>query len=235
MEFTAVGLWEAMGLSAKAVVVVLLFLSVYSITIMVERGLLLRQARRQSQDFSDRSQNVESFADVLELTRSPELGERCYLAQVIQEALEDSQSLIEDGDVAAATAAAQAAVTRKVTVTMATLRKRLVHLASTAAGAPFLGLFGTVLGLIRAFQNIATTGSGGLTSVASGISEALITTLVGLFVAIPALWGHNVFSDRIDTLVVDLDSTASRLVDRLIRREVRSRRAQGTENHGVQA
>jgi len=226
MEFTALGLWESMGLAAKAVVTILAFLSVYSFAIMIERGMLLRRSRLQSQAFADLIGDSANLDDVITQAQSPDLGPNCYLAQVVGEALQEARPLVDEGNDAAAVATAEAAVTRSVTVTVAVLRKRLVQLASTAAGAPFLGLFGTVLGLIRAFQTIATTGSGGLTSVAAGISEALITTLVGLFVAIPALWAHNVFADRIDTLIVDLDSTASRMVERLVRARSRARRAE---------
>lgn len=225
MEFTVAGLWESMGLAARAVVLILAFLSVYSFAVMIERGLLLRKTRLQSQAFADQIANMTSLEEVLAQARSPEIGEHCSLAQVVGEALEEAQPLIEEGDGGAAVATAEAAVTRSVTVTVAVLRKRLVQLASTAAGAPFLGLFGTVLGLIRAFQTIATTGSGGLTSVAAGISEALITTLVGLFVAIPALWAHNILADHIDSMIVDLDSTASRLVERLVRASLRAKKS----------
>jgi biopolymer transport protein ExbB/biopolymer transport protein TolQ len=219
MEFTMLGLWESMGLAAKAVVLVLAFLSVFSIAIMIERGQHLRRARQQSQEFADFINDSDrELGAVAEQAASPDRGKNCYLAQVVGDALEEVRPLIDQGqDSAAVVAAAEVAVTRAVTETVALLRKRLVHLASTAAGAPFLGLFGTVLGLIRAFQTIATTGSGGLTSVSAGIAEALVTTLVGLFVAIPALWAYNFLADRIDTLIVGLDSTASRTVGRLIR------------------
>ncbi len=226
MEFTLLGLWQSMGLAAKTVVVILAFLSVYSIAIMLERGFLLRRTRQQSGAFAELVDTAErlSIDEVMALASDPERGKNCYLGQVVLEALQESKLLLDQGhDAAAVLETAQAAVTRSITMTVAILRKRLVQLASTASGAPFLGLFGTVLGLIRAFQTIATTGSGGITSVSAGIAEALITTLVGLFVAIPALWAHNLIADRIDTLVVELDSTATRVVERLLRQELSER------------
>ena len=229
MEFTILGLWESMGLAAKVVVLILAFLSIYSIAIMVERGLLLRSTRRQCEGFAnlvsgeDQDLNLDA---VVSRAGDPECGRHCYLAEVVGGALREVKPLLDAGqDPAMVLETAETAVTRSVTLTVSILRKRLVHLASTASGAPFLGLFGTVLGLIRAFQTIATTGSGGITSVSAGIAEALITTLVGLFVAIPALWAYNFFADRIDTLVVELDTTASRLVERLLRQELGARNA----------
>ena len=76
-------------------------------------------------------------------------------------------------------------------------------MATIAGVAPFLGLFGTVTGLISAFRGIAATGSGGLATVSGGISEALVTTVIGLFVAIPALWAYNFFMNRIDVMGVE--------------------------------
>ena len=95
-------------------------------------------------------------------------------------------------------------------------------MATISGGAPFLGLFGTVTGLIAAFRSIAETGSGGLDTVSGGISEALVTTVIGLFVAIPALWAYNFFMNRIDVMTIELDNAASRLVSRSVRRALKA-------------
>ena len=77
-------------------------------------------------------------------------------------------------------------------------------------------------GLISAFRGIAATGSGGLATVSGGISEALVTTVIGLFVAIPALWAYNFFMNRIDVMGVELDNSASRMVMHAVRRSLRN-------------
>jgi len=227
MEFSLLGLWSAMGIPAKLVVVVLIFLSVYSIAIMIERALVLKRTRQQCQAFSElmRGENQEwTMAGVITQAQSPERGRNCYLAEVMGTALQKGKVMLERGQTAAVVlTTAETEVTRSISVTAATLRKRLVQLASTSTGAPFVGLFGTILGLIRAFQTIATTGSGGLTAVAAGIGEALIATMVGLFVAIPALWAHNYFSDKIENLMVEIDTTASRMVEELLQKEISAR------------
>src|SRR5438477_26953 len=79
-------------------------------------------------------------------------------------------------------------------------------LATVANTAPFVGLFGTVFGIINPFQSMSTNQSGGITAVAGGISEALITTAFGLFVAVPAVWFFNYFSNRIETFSVDMNN-----------------------------
>lgn len=224
MEFSVSGLWHSMGLAAQTVVVLLGVLSVYSIAIMVERGLLLRRTRRESAAFTELVNDPQKrmeLRELLDLTNDPQMGKSCYLARIVRDGLAEAVPLMETGQSASLVLeSAQTAVSRSVIMTVIVFRRRLAHLASTASDAPFLGLFGTVLGLIKAFRTIATTGSGGMASVSSGISEALITTLVGLFVAIPALWGHNAITDSIEALAVELDNTAARVVDRVLKRKL---------------
>jgi biopolymer transport protein ExbB/biopolymer transport protein TolQ len=98
-------------------------------------------------------------------------------------------------------------------------------MATIVGVAPFLGLFGTVTGLISAFRGIATGGGGGLAAVSAGISEALVTTVIGLFVAMPALWAYNVFMHRVDNLAIGLHNSASRLTGHCVRRLLRASRA----------
>jgi biopolymer transport protein ExbB len=102
---------------------------------------------------------------------------------------------------------------------LAGLRRGLPVLATVASSAPFVGLFGTVGGIITAFQKLAdpTKGGGGIGSVSAGIAEALVTTAVGLAVAIIAVWFYNFFTNKVDDLTLDIDETASELVDSIIR------------------
>jgi biopolymer transport protein ExbB/TolQ len=95
----------------------------------------------------------------------------------------------------------------------ADLRRGLSGLATVASSAPFVGLLGTVLGIITAFQLMATSGSGGLASVSAGISEALITTAFGLLVAIPALMMYNYLTNRVEEMSVDIADASNELVD----------------------
>jgi biopolymer transport protein ExbB/TolQ len=104
---------------------------------------------------------------------------------------------------------------------LAGLRRGLPVLATVSSSAPFVGLFGTVGGIITAFQKLAdpTKGGGGIGTVSAGIAEALITTAVGLAVAIISVWFYNYFIARIDDITVDIDETASELVDSILREE----------------
>ena len=98
------------------------------------------------------------------------------------------------------------------------LKKGVAALATIGATAPFVGLLGTVVGIITAFQGIAATGSGGLGAVSAGISEALVETALGLVVAIPAVWFYNYFTGRIEYFNVEMDNSSSELVDYFIKK-----------------
>src|SRR6185295_15704154 len=97
---------------------------------------------------------------------------------------------------------------------LAGLRRGLPVLATVSSSAPFVGLFGTVGGIITAFQKLAdpTKGGGGIGTVSAGIAEALITTAVGLGVAILTVWFYNYFTAQLDDMTIDIDETASELV-----------------------
>jgi biopolymer transport protein ExbB/biopolymer transport protein TolQ len=97
------------------------------------------------------------------------------------------------------------------------MKKGLSTLATIGATAPFVGLFGTVVGIINAFKGMATTGSGGIGAVAGGIAEALVTTAFGLFVAIPAVWFYNYFQNKTDLLDIEMANASSELVDHFIK------------------
>jgi len=100
----------------------------------------------------------------------------------------------------------------------AELKRGVSGLATIGSTAPFVGLFGTVVGIIHAFQGIATQKATGLGAVAGGISEALVTTAIGLFVAVPAVWAFNYFTNRIDAFDVEMGNSSSELLDYFLKR-----------------
>ena len=100
----------------------------------------------------------------------------------------------------------------------AELKRGVSTLATIASSSPFVGLLGTVVGIINAFKGIATEKSSGLSAVAGGISEALVTTAVGLLVAIPAVWMYNYFSNRVEAFDVEMGNSSSELIDYFLKR-----------------
>jgi biopolymer transport protein ExbB/biopolymer transport protein TolQ len=114
--------------------------------------------------------------------------------------------------------AAERAIEREALITTADLKKGLSGLATIATTAPFIGLFGTVIGIINAFRGMALTGSGGIGAVSAGIAEALVATALGLGVAIPAVFMYNFFLNKVERFQVEMSNSASELIDYFIKR-----------------
>ena len=224
MDFTLVGLWHEMGIVARAVVLVLAVMSLYSLGITGERLLTFRRGRKLSRLY------IEALAPMVEeagrLREAVGLDKRypgSPVARVIGTGLaEYARGVDRPGAAPPAFEVAEVvnrAMERSKERQLAGLRRGMPVLATVASSAPFVGLFGTVGGIITAFQKLAdpTKGGGGIGTVSAGIAEALVTTAVGLGVAIIAVWFYNYFTARLDDITVDIDETASELVDTILR------------------
>ncbi|MBI2504312.1 MAG: MotA/TolQ/ExbB proton channel family protein [Candidatus Latescibacteria bacterium] len=221
MDISVLALWNAMGPIPKFIVLILLALSVYTLAIMLERARIIYKARKSSDEFATLVDKPGTdINQVMQLAGAPERGDYCFLAQIVRSALQEARALNQEGQPPEVVLeAAQDTIARAIVVMTGTLRRRLVTLATTATGAPFIGLVGTIMGLIRSFHTIAATQAGGISAVSGGIAEALVTTMFGIGVAIPAMWAHNFLADRIDAVSTELDNTAARIVERLLRVE----------------
>ena len=224
MDFTLVGLWHEMGIVARAVVLVLAVMSLYSLGITGERLLTFRRGRKLSRLY------IEALAPMVEeagrLREAVGLDKRypgSPVARVIGTGLaEYARGVDRPGAAPPAFEVAEVvnrAMERSKERQLAGLRRGMPVLATVASSAPFVGLFGTVGGIITAFQKLAdpTKGGGGIGTVSAGIAEALVTTAVGLGVAIIAVWFYNYFTARLDDVTIDIDETASELVDTILR------------------
>lgn len=226
MDFTLVGLWNEMGFTARAVVVVLIVMSLYALAIAGDRLLAFRKGRKQSRGY------VEALAPLVEaagrLREAVGLEKRFVgspVAKVIGAGLHEyargldrpaGSAALSSFDVAEIV---NRAMERSKERELANLRRGMPVLATVASSAPFVGLFGTVGGIITAFQKLSdpTKGGGGIGTVSAGIAEALITTAAGLAVAILSVWFFNYFTARLDEVTIDIDETASELVDTILR------------------
>jgi biopolymer transport protein ExbB/TolQ len=217
-------LFEHMGYVAWGVVIVLGIMSVYSITIMIERFWTYSQATSQSRRYAPevaRYLKQGKIKEAIDASRGKDV-KHSHLAKVLVVGLQEWQYQQEMGetekDREAAVDAAKRAIQRATAVNLADLKRGLSGLATIGSTAPFVGLFGTTFGIINAFQAMAQTGSGGITSIMGGISEALITTAFGLFVAVPAVWAYNYFSGKVEGFNVEMDNSSSELLDYFIKR-----------------
>ena len=216
-------LWGSMAITGKTVVLILIALSIYSYVVMANRIVVLRTDGQLSAEFSEQVSGAGDPGQILSAARTANEAGQNSLAAIVEAGLTDFQSLQADGQPEAVVVeGVDETVSRQLDVAVIDLRARLSGMATISGVAPFLGLFGTVTGLISAFRGIADTGSGGLATVSGGISEALVTTVIGLFVAIPALWAYNFFMNKIDVMAVELDNSATRIVSRTVRKALRA-------------
>lgn len=218
MEFGPMHLWQSMGFIAKAVVVILVLLSIYSLYISVERVLYYRKARKQSLEFVKKSSALmrqNQFQQAIDTARA---YPQSHLSQVVVAGLLQFQNEISSRRISSdAVESAKRAIERSALFTLSELKRGTGSLATIATTAPFVGLFGTVVGIINAFRGMATTGSGGIGAVSAGIAEALVTTALGLFVAIPAAWMYNYFTNELEYFQIEMNNSSSELLDYFIK------------------
>ena len=220
MEVGFVELWGHMGLMAKAVVFVLGVQSVWSIAVMAERFLLYRAARKQSQEFAPAVAESLKRGNIQEAIELSEVKKKSHLAKVVAAGLSEFQAhQSTSATISGATIeASRRALQRATAVGVEDLKRGLGGLATIGATAPFVGLFGTTVGIINAFAGMSQAEDTGLAAVAGGISEALVATAIGLFVAVPAVWMYNYFTGKIESFVVEMDNSSSELIDYFLKR-----------------
>jgi biopolymer transport protein ExbB/TolQ len=215
---------ENMGWIAWSVVAVLTIMSIYSIGVMIERWYTYRQAIAQSKNYASevlRFLKAGKIKEAVDASRGPNV-KHSHLAKVFVAGLQEWQYQQElgetDRDKEAALDAAKRAIQRATAVNLADLKRGLSGLATIGSTAPFVGLFGTTFGIINAFGQMGQTGSGGIATVSAGISEALITTAYGLFVAVPAVWAYNYLGGKVEGFNIEMDNSSSELLEYFIRR-----------------
>ncbi|HMC23515.1 MAG TPA: MotA/TolQ/ExbB proton channel family protein, partial [Thermoanaerobaculia bacterium] len=185
----------------------------YSIWVMVERYITFQQAKNQSLKLLGALSNVLTRGDYQQAIDITKKYKQSHLAKVISAGLLEFEAARRDKKVVdpeVPLEAARQGMDRTAMITVAELKENLGVLATIGATAPFVGLFGTVIGIIHAFTKMATSG-GGIASVSQGIAEALVTTAFGLFVAIPAVWAYNYFQNRIDRFTVEMSNSGSEM------------------------
>jgi biopolymer transport protein ExbB/biopolymer transport protein TolQ len=222
MDFSEV--LGSMGVVAWCVVGILMLMSIIIITVAVERWLTYSQARKQSRQY------VPSVAESLKkgnLEEALSLGEqysKSHLAKVLTSGLLEMQAHAKSKEIPGeAIEASRRSVERAISINIENFKKGLSGLATIGSTAPFVGLFGTTFGIINAFQGMAKEENAGIGAVAAGISEALITTALGLAVAVPAVWIYNIFTNKIETFTVEMDNSSSELIDYFLKKRSEGR------------
>jgi biopolymer transport protein ExbB/biopolymer transport protein TolQ len=216
-------MWEQMGYVAKGIAWILFIMSMWSLGVAIERFYTFQQARNQSKAYAPQvAKHLKEgrLKDALAVSTNKSYR-YSHLAKVVLAGLQEYQFQQETGSNLSRedlVDTVRRSIQRASALTANDLKRGISALATIGATAPFVGLLGTVVGIITAFQGIAATGSGGIGAVSAGISEALVETALGLFVAIPAVWLYNYFQGRLDYFNVEMDNSSSELVDYFIKK-----------------
>ena len=225
IAFDPINMWRAMGWPARSVVILMFIMSAWSIGVMIDRYIAFRAARKQSRVFAPTVAGALKDGRIDEAIAIAEQNKRSHLAKVVTAGLQEFQAHERSTEISGETIeASKRALERASAIVHAELKRGVSTLATVGSTAPFVGLFGTVLGIINAFHGISQAKSTGLAAVAGGIAEALVTTAIGLFVAVPAVWAFNYFSTRIEAFDVEMDNSSSELIDYFIKRATRGKK-----------
>ncbi len=218
MNLDLAHLWGQMQWFARGIVFILAIMSIFSLTIMIQKLVRLKKAQKETRKFAPEFSQYLEEDNLNEAIKLAESYKKSHVARVLGGALGEVKPLIQDGSVTVGDInSAERAVERNMLILTSELKRGLAVLATVGATAPFVGLLGTTMGIVNAFTGMAESGSGGLSAISAGIAEALITTAFGLLVAIPAVWGYNYFTTKIDNLQVEMTYTSKELIDYLIK------------------
>ena len=218
-QFDLISMWGSMQWPARTVVVVLIIMSIWSFGVMFDRLIAFNGARKQSRQLVPAVAGALREGKLDEAVKIADRYPKSHLAKVMVSGLQEFQAHQKSSDISGEEIdASKRALERAEAIVHAELKRGISTLATIASSAPFVGLLGTVVGIINAFQGIAAEKSTGLGAVAGGISEALVATAIGLLVAIPAVWMFNYFSNRVEAFDVEMGNSSSELIDYFIKR-----------------
>ena len=198
---------EIFGLFEKGGIIMypLLLTSIVALAVVIERALFLRKRRIINPLLVDRIKNIKHVDDAQELLRDMEDKSGPFI-NIIRAGLEFKNDHVEE---------IQKSLEDQGRQETRIMEKGLVILETVAGIAPLLGLLGTVLGMIKVFQVISEQGLGQTQALSSGISEALVTTVVGLSIAIPALIAYHYFDHKVEDLVLEIEKYSTLFIRKM--------------------
>src|SRR6202451_429949 len=218
-SFDIGGMWDNMGWAAKLVVILLVFMSAWSIRVMIDRAIAYTGAGKQSRQFAPAVAGALREGKLDEAIKIADRYNKSHLAKVVVAGLQEFRAHQLSTEIPGEEIeASKRALERAEAIVHAELKRGVSSLATIGSTSPFVGLFGTVVGIINAFKGISTQKSTGLGAVAGGISGALGTTAIRLLLAVPAVWAFNYFTNRIDAFDVEMGNSSSELLDYFLKR-----------------
>jgi len=224
-QWDPISMLKVMKWPALTIVAILFIMSGWSFGVMIDRWMAFNAARKQSRAFAPAVAGALRDGKIDEAIKVAERNKRSHLAKVVTAGLMEFRAHQDSADIPGETIeASKRALERTEAIVHAELKRGLGGLATIGSTAPFVGLLGTVLGILNAFKGISQEKATGLTAVAGGIAEALVTTAFGLLVAIPAVMMFNYLTGRVEAFDVEMDNSSSELIDYFLKRRGAVRR-----------
>lgn len=210
---------KSLTIPGWGVIITLLIQSVYLIAVGIERWLTYNKAKQQSRQYAPKVAQALKNSNIDEAINISDKHKDSHLAMVVSSGLKEfSAHQGSAGEISSdEMAASERALERAIAVKTAELKRGLAGLATVGSTAPFVGLFGTVVGIIGAFQALKANENAGIGAVGGAIAEALVATAFGILVAVPAVWLFNYFTNKVTSFGVEMENSASELVDYFIR------------------
>lgn len=217
MGFNLIEIWHTMGALSKFVALSLAVMAALVLGVVIERSYAMARGTARSREFARKAVEPLERGDWQGLAELANSYAQSPLARLLGAGVRRYLSFAESGDDSGlgAVEATRRELARRTEMVGAELRAGMGMLASIGSITPFVGLFGTVVGIITAFQGIAKSGSSGLGAVSAGIAEALIMTAFGLLVAIPAVLLFNYLNGKIDAVERNLTTATGEFLDNL--------------------
>ena len=220
--FSLQSMWASMSWIPRGIVIILFIMSIWSLAVIIDRFLYFQSARSQSREFAPKVAGALKNGNLDEAIKVADRSKKSHLAEVVTSGLQEFRSFGSGGSISdEQIESSKRALERSEAIVHSKLKRGLGGLATIGSTAPFIGLLGTVIGILNAFQQIASSKATGIGAVAGGISEALVTTAFGLIVAIPAVMTFNYFTNKVEAFDVEMDNSAAELVDYFIKQRHR--------------
>src|SRR6187399_623753 len=217
---------KSLTIPGWGVITTLLIQSVYMIAVGIERYLTYNKAKQQSRQYAPKVAQALKNGNIDEAINISDKHKDSHLAMVVSSGLKEFAAHQGNSDISAdEMEASKRALDRAIAVKTAELKRGLAGLATVGSTAPFVGLFGTVVGIIGAFVALAQAENAGIGAVGAAIAEALVATAFGIAVAVPAVWLFNYFTNKVTSFSVEMENSASELVDYFIKQRTKSLRS----------
>jgi biopolymer transport protein ExbB/TolQ len=204
--------FQAMGPIARVIVILLLAMLARAVIVALDRYFFFALARKQTQSFVRLAAVPLSEGNLDETQRIAERKGQSHVAKIVAAGINAFITAEPPLTQAEKIDAANRSARQVITLNRAEFGRRLSGLGTIASTAPFVGLLGTVIGIVDSFRGIIDTHATGLSAVASGIAEALFTTALGLIVAIPAVWCYNYFTEKMNDFSIEMNTASLELV-----------------------